>query len=143
AIARDGRAVRLRGDDFAPLWAQNRTIERQPATGYNGYTGTNPNTNVDLRDLTGTVTFVDTSSACGESIQGRTVTIRTDTGDRVIALGPGNYLERQHWALRPSDVVTVRGWDTTRDGRRVFIATEVRRGNETWRLRRDDGSPLW
>jgi sporulation protein YlmC with PRC-barrel domain len=145
AMAKDGRSVRLRGDDFAPLWAQNRTattIERQPVAGYNG-ANQNGATNIELRDVTGTVTYVDASSGCGESAQGRSVTIRTDSGERVIALGPGSYLERQHWTLRPQDSVTVRGFETTRDGRRMFIATEVRRGNETWRLRREDGSPLW
>jgi len=142
-ITKDGRTVKLRGDDFAPLWAKTTTVERSyPTNGYpsaNGATNANP----DIRDLSGTVTYVDTATGCGESAQGRLVTVRTDNGERVVALGPGTYLARQHWELRPSDTVAVRGFETTRDGRRVFIATEVRRGNETWRLRREDGSPLW
>ena len=61
----------------------------------------------------------------------------------VIGLGPGTYLDSQHWGLHQNETITVRGYDYGRNGSRVFIATEVRRGNETWKLRRDDGTPLW
>jgi hypothetical protein len=124
----DGRVVRLRRDDTTPLWTQ-ATIENRMES---------PSA---IRDVSGTVTYVE-SGAC-ESPHGRLVTIRTDAGERVIALGPGSYLDRQRWDLRPNETIVVRGYDYDRDGRRVFIATEVRKGSQTWRLRSDDGTPLW
>src|SRR5262249_17461717 len=89
---KDGRGVRLRGRDGA---ARITTTERQSY----GYVGTDPNAGGSsaVYDLSGTVSYVDPSGACGESAQGRLVTIRTSNGDRVVALGPGGYLTKQGW----------------------------------------------
>jgi sporulation protein YlmC with PRC-barrel domain len=128
-VTRDGRAVRLRRDDMTPMWTE-ATVVQQGSDAPSA-----------IRDLTGTVTHVE-SGAC-ESAQGRQVTLRTADGDQVIGLGPGTYLDGQRWGLRNNETITVRGYDYGQSGSRVFIATEVRKGNEVWKLRRDDGTPLW
>jgi sporulation protein YlmC with PRC-barrel domain len=143
---RDGRVVRLRREDASPLWERGTTAYDRPQTGYDRPQGDRVNdrpTNLELVDLSGTVTYVEPAGECNESPQGRLAYVRTDRGERIIALGPGAYLARNRWDLRPSDTIAVRGYETNRDGRRVFMATEVRRGSETWRLRREDGTPLW
>jgi hypothetical protein len=96
-------------------------------------------TNRELRDLTGTVTIVDTT----DSPDGRLVTVKTDSGERVIALAPGSYLDKQRWELKPAETISIKGYELERDGRKVFISTELRRGDQTWKFRREDGSPLW
>ena len=71
------------------------------------------------------------------------MTIHTADGDRVVALAPGDYLDSRRYVLRQNDTVTVRGYDYDRNGRRVFIATELRRGSDTWTFRRADLTPVW
>jgi sporulation protein YlmC with PRC-barrel domain len=95
-----------------------------------------------IREMTGTVTYVE-SGACEESGYGRQVTIRTADGERTVALAPGTYLDERRWVLSPRDSITVRGYDYDRNGTRTFIATELRRGNDTWQFRRADLTPLW
>jgi hypothetical protein len=126
-VTKNGRAIRLRRDDLTPVWAEAAAVRAAAPS--------------PLRDVTGTVTQVE-SGPC-ESAQGRQVTLQTADGDRVIGLGPGTYLDTQRLSVRPNETITVRGYDYDRNGTRVFIATEVRKGNETWKLRQDDGTPLW
>lgn len=133
-VMNDGRSIRFRRDDQSPVWTEERVgtlrDNQSPAAGA-------PN----IRDLSGTVSYVE-AGAC-ESAQGRLAYIRTNDGERVVALGPGTYLDQQRWSLRPNDQISVRGYDHERDGRRYFLATEVRRGNDTWTLRNNDGTPAW
>jgi sporulation protein YlmC with PRC-barrel domain len=129
-VTKDGRAVRLRRDDLTPVWTDATVVQK---------TTDAPSA---IHDVTGTVTYVE-SGTCGESAQGRQVNLRTTDGERIIGLAPGTYLDSQHWQLRANDTITVRGYDYGQAGRRIFVATEVRKGNETWKLRRDDGTPLW
>jgi sporulation protein YlmC with PRC-barrel domain len=129
-VTKDGRAVRLRRDDLTPVWS-DATVGQQTTDAPSA-----------LHDVTGTVTYVE-SGTCGESPQGRQVNLRTTDGERIIGLAPGTYLDSQRWSLRNDDTITVRGYDYGQNGRRIFVATEVRKGNETWKLRRDDGTPLW
>jgi sporulation protein YlmC with PRC-barrel domain len=136
-IFANGRTVRLREHD-QPRNTGATDVTLQSDRRMNG----NDALAGSLRDVTGTVILVG-SDPCGESAQGRQVTIRAADGDRVIALGPGNFLDGRGWKLRQNETVTVKGYETDYQGNRVFIATEVRRGNETWRLRNDDGTPVW
>lgn len=129
-VTKDGRAVRLRRDDLTPVWTDTTVV--QPGT----------DAPSAIHDVTGTVTYVE-SGTCGESPQGRQVNLRTTDGERIIGLAPGTYLDSQRWSLSTNDTITVRGYDYGQNGRRIFVATEVRKGNDTWKLRRDDGTPLW
>ena len=117
-------AIRLRRENLTPVWVKGEMGIR---------------TTRELRDLTGTVTIVDAT----DSSDGRLVTIKTDAGERVIALAPGTYLEKQKWELKPSDSISIKGYELERDGRKVFVTTELRKGDQTWKFRREDGTPLW
>ena len=126
------RTVRLRND---PAAANDQGT-------YAASTSTTTGSPYPIRDLSGTVSYVE-SSPCEESGYGRQVTIHTADGDRVVALAPGDYLDSRRYVLRQNDTVTVRGYDYDRNGRRVFIATELRRGSDTWTFRRADLTPVW
>jgi hypothetical protein len=83
------------------------------------------------RYLTGTVTYAGNGVA----------TVVTDEGARVVEIAPSNYVESRHWRLRGNRVVTVYGYDDPLT--RNFVAISIDHENERWRLRRDDGTPLW
>jgi len=119
---RDRRVVKLRGINREPLWTKVATVETTEAM-----------------DLSGTVTVVETK----DTPDGRLVTVKTDSGDRVIALGPGAYLEKQRYVLRPGERIVVNGWDVDRGGRRVFLAGHLRIGSNVWTFRRPDRTVIW
>jgi hypothetical protein len=123
---KDRRVVKLRTDARTPVWVKAGTIT---TTGKPG----------EIRDITGAVTVVETV----ETPDGRLVTIKSDGGERVVALGPGTWLEKHRYTLKPGETIYVKGWEVDRSGRRVFLATEVKRGGDVWKFRRADGTVLW
>jgi hypothetical protein len=121
----DRRIIRLRSDAREPVWVKT--------------TETTTLREADITDLDGTVTIVDTK----DTPDGRYITIKTTDGPRVIAVGPGTYLEKNKYVFVPGERVRVRGWHTHRHGARVFLASDVHRGDVVWRFRRPDGRVLW
>jgi len=121
----DRRVVRFRSEAREPLWVRAST-ETTIVPG-------------EITDLSGDVTVVETT----DTPDGRFVTIKTDSGPRVIAVAPGTYLTKQRYVFAPGDRIRVRGWASTRAGRPVFLASEVHRGDAVWRFRRADGRVLW
>jgi hypothetical protein len=120
----DRRVVKLRSPTLDPLWVSaDATVYKES----------------DLTDVTGAVTVVETT----DTPDGRYVTVKTDSGERVIALAPGTYLAKHRYVLAPGERVVVRGWDSQRRGRRVFLAAELKLGNSTYKFRRPDGRVLW
>jgi outer membrane protein assembly factor BamB len=117
---KDKRVVKLRNDARTPVWVK---VDRPTET----------------RDLTGAVTVVETM----DTPDGRLVTIKTDTGEQVIALGPGTYLEKHRYVLTPGERIVVKGYEVNRGGKRVFLALNVKKGDAIWKFRRDDGTILW
>ena len=124
----DRRVVRLRSDTLEPVWVKTGPV-----------TNTTTFKEGDLIDVNGTVTAIETT----DTPDGRFVTIKTEEGPRTIALAPGTYLEKNKYVLNPGDRVRVRAWPTQRTGRGVFLASELRLGDNVWRLRRPDGRVLW
>jgi hypothetical protein len=122
--ARERPIVKLRDVERRPLWTTVTTTTTET---------------VDARDLTGTVTVVETT----ETPDGRLVTVKTDSGERVIALGPGPYLEKNRYVLRPGEKVVVRGWEVDRGGRRVFLSMNLRLGDRMFSFRRPDRTVIW
>jgi hypothetical protein len=122
----DRRVVRFRSEAREPLWVKTSTETTTIVPG-------------EITDLSGDVTVVETT----DTPDGRFVTIKTDSGPRVIAVAPGSYLTKHRYAFAPGDRIRVRGWASTRAGRPVFLASEVHRGDAVWRFRRADGRVLW
>jgi sporulation protein YlmC with PRC-barrel domain len=72
------------------------------------------------------------------------VVIKTDAADLDVELAPMAFLEQNRLAFAEDDAVTVKAYEIMRDGKKVFVVTEVTtKDNRTVKLRRDDLSPLW
>ena len=69
--------------------------------------------------------------------------VRTTTGDVNVELGPAWFIDNQELHLGVDDKITVSGSRVKPSGVDTMIATEVRRGSDVLRLRRDDGTPVW
>jgi sporulation protein YlmC with PRC-barrel domain len=114
AMTHPGRWVALRRDDLTPLWT---VVVEAPW---------------EVRYLSGTVEG---------GWAGFATILVPDEGLRTVSIAPSNYFESRHWRLRPGKLITITGYDDP--DTRQFVAITVDHENETWRVRRDDGTPLW
>jgi hypothetical protein len=69
--------------------------------------------------------------------------LKTREGVLSVHLGPVWYIENQDVKIEVKDVVEVKGSRVTFDGKPALIAAEVKKGDETLRLRDPDGYPAW
>jgi sporulation protein YlmC with PRC-barrel domain len=114
AMTRPGLWVRVRYDDLSPAWSD---VVAYP---------------LEFRYITGTV----------ESGGNGYATIQTyDEGLRTVAICPANYFNSRHWRLRLDKMIGITGYDDPVTGQ--FIAIVVDHEYETWRVRRDDATPIW
>jgi len=94
--------------------------------------------------VTGEVTEVEKyTPGRGGSSYGLRLTLKTDKETLPIILGPGWYIEQQHFAVAPKDQVEVNGSRISLQGQPTIIAAEVKKGNNVLKLRDDRGIPLW
>ena len=61
----------------------------------------------------------------------------------LVYLGPHIYVDLQNVRIVPGDKVEVKGVQTVLDGQIIYLAGEVRKGDEVLKLRDDKGAPLW
>ncbi len=71
------------------------------------------------------------------------VVVKTDKTDLNVELAPMTFIESSKLSLAPNSEVTVRGYDTIRDGRSLFVATEVTSQGSVVKLRDAELNPLW
>jgi hypothetical protein len=71
------------------------------------------------------------------------VQLRTETESVSVHLGPSWYIENQDSELEPKDSVEVRGSRVLVDGKPAIIAVEVKKGDQTLKLRDEAGTPYW
>ncbi len=69
--------------------------------------------------------------------------MKSDAEDIAVHLGPSWYLDSQGLKLAPGDHIEVRGSRITFEGRPAIIAAQVKKNDETFKLRDDDGLPAW
>ena len=74
---------------------------------------------------------------------GIAVTLKTGEGDLVVHLGPQWFIERQDVKLAPGDKVEIKGVKAVRANQNIFIAGEVKKGDEVLVLRDNSGIPVW
>jgi len=60
-----------------------------------------------------------------------------------VILGPQWYLENQDVKIEPKDKVEIKGSRVTIQGKPALVAAEVKKGEETLRLRDESGVPVW
>ncbi|HTP06263.1 MAG TPA: DNA-binding protein [Nitrospirota bacterium] len=82
-----------------------------------------------------------------ETRNGKTsgVGLELNTGGQnlLVYLGPHIYVDLQSVRIIQGDKVEVKGVKTAIDGQIIFLAGQVRKGDEVLKLRDDKGAPLW
>ena len=98
-----------------------------------------------METLTGKVVAVNRHAAKKAGKPERvTMVLQTDQGAVKVHLGPADYFDQQALKLAPGDQVEVKGVKVSRPKAPIFIAGEVRKGDQVLKLRDDaTGRPLW
>lgn len=79
-----------------------------------------------------------------ERLETAVVVVETESGEITAELAPPSFLEQQVVVFAPGDVVTIRGGEIVRDGRKIFLVSEATtKDRRTIRLRQDDLTPVW
>jgi|GEM_PF-2418424 len=69
--------------------------------------------------------------------------VKTPQGTSVVHLGPAEFLARQNFRPQVGQTLTITGGQvSTRQGE-VILATSIKDGNGSYRLRDDNGIPVW
>lgn len=71
------------------------------------------------------------------------LTLQTEKESISVHLGPGWYIEKQTPHIEANDTIIVTGSRVTFDGKPAIIAAQVKKGNETLKLRDENGIPSW
>jgi hypothetical protein len=69
--------------------------------------------------------------------------LKTDKGMILVILGPTWFHKMQSLKLEPQDQLEIKGSMITGMEEPMFIATEVRKGDQVLKLRDDSGYPVW
>jgi hypothetical protein len=69
--------------------------------------------------------------------------LKTDKETLSVHLGPSWYIENQDTRIEAKDVVEVKGSRVIFEGKPALIAAEVKKGDDTLRLRDQDGYAFW
>lgn len=69
--------------------------------------------------------------------------LKTDRETVSVHLGPAWYIDRLDSRIEKGDIIEVKGSRVTVSGKPVIIASEVKKGDATLRLRDDSGIPAW
>jgi hypothetical protein len=75
--------------------------------------------------------------------QGIHLLLKTDKETISVHLGPAWYIENQDLKIEKGDRIEVSGSRITFQQKPAIIAAEVRKGDETLKLRDDNGIPVW
>lgn len=106
-----------------------------------GYGGTyDPQT---VETVSGEVLSIDKVAHGRRGYYGVHLLLKTDKGEIPVYLGPSWFVDRQSMKIAPHDAVEVTGSRVISGGKPGLIAAEVKKGDETLRLRTAEGFPLW
>jgi hypothetical protein len=100
----------------------------------------NPQT---VETMSGEVTAVDTFSGPRGRYAGIHLTLKTAKETISVHLGPSWFLEQQKITFAPKDTVVVTGSRVPFQGKPAIIAAEVKKGDQSLKLRDANGIPLW
>lgn len=103
-----------------------------------------PDQQIAVETIQGTVRSVGTFRLEGTSIRGLRLRLQTEGGKVVtVHTGPRSYLERQDIRFHRGDQVTVTGSPAKAGRRHVLVAAQITRGDKTLALRTTEGRPFW
>jgi DNA helicase TIP49 (TBP-interacting protein) len=93
--------------------------------------------------IEGKVLSVEKSTSPKGRGYGVHLTLQTEKETLSVRLGPGWYIDKQTPKIKANDTITVTGSRVTVGGKPAIIASQVKKGNETLKLRDDNGIPAW
>jgi hypothetical protein len=93
--------------------------------------------------ISGEVVSVDKITPTKGMSYGVHMTVKTDKETISIHVGPGWFIENQDLKIEPKDKVEVKGSRITFEGKPAIIAAEVKKGDQTLKLRDENGVPVW
>ncbi len=96
-----------------------------------------------VETVSGEVVKVDKIKPMKGMSYGIHIVLKTEKGDIPVHLGPAWYINNQDMEVAAGDKVEVKGSRVEFGGKPVIIAAEVKKGDETLKLRDDDGLPMW
>lgn len=96
-----------------------------------------------VETVSGEVMSVDKVAYGRRGYHGVHLVLKTDKGEIPVHLGPSWFLDRQTVKIAPHDVIEVTGSRVIYDGKPALIAAEIKKGDESLRLRTSEGLPLW
>ncbi|HEX5607453.1 MAG TPA: DNA-binding protein [Candidatus Binatia bacterium] len=96
-----------------------------------------------METISGEVISIDRITPNKGMAAGIHMNVKTDKETISVHLGPSWYLENQDVKIEPKDTVEVKGAKTTFAGKPAIIAAEVKKGDETLKLRDESGFPVW
>ena len=96
-----------------------------------------------IETLDGEVVSVDTYPSRRGFSQG--IHLLVDTGQETVEvhLAPSWYLEDQNFDIAPEDKIAIIGSRINVNGEQAIVASQITKGNETLRLRNENGIPFW
>ncbi|HZR05538.1 MAG TPA: hypothetical protein VFA61_06895 [Candidatus Udaeobacter sp.] len=95
-----------------------------------------------VETIQGKVLSVEKTPSKGRA-HGVHLTLQTEKETISVRLGPDWYIDKQTPHIEANDSITVTGSRLTVGGKPVLIAAQVTKGNETLKLRDDNGIPAW
>jgi hypothetical protein len=96
-----------------------------------------------VETITGEVVKVDRITPVRGMSAGVHLLVKTDKEEISVVLGPRWYLENQDVKIEAKDRLEIKGSRVTVQGQPTLIAAEVKKGDETLRLRDESGVPVW
>ena len=71
------------------------------------------------------------------------LTLKTEKETLLVEVGPGWYVEKQPVNIEVKDILEIRGSRVTSQGKPAIIAAEIKKGDQTLKLRDENGIPAW
>lgn len=96
-----------------------------------------------VETLSGEVASIDEFQPMKGMSKGVHVTLKTETETVPVHLGPEWFLEKQDAAIEKGDKLEVTGSRISFEGKPAIIASEVKKGDQTLKLRDEKGVPVW
>jgi hypothetical protein len=96
-----------------------------------------------VETIKGQVASVEQISGRRGRGSGVVLNLKTETETLSVHLGPSWYVDKQATKIAAGDIIEISGARTALNGQNIFLAAEVKKGNEILKLRNENGVPLW
>ncbi len=96
-----------------------------------------------VESVSGEVVSVEQITPMRRMAAGIGLKLNTGKETLFVHLGPQWYVERQDMKMAAGDKLEVKGAKAVRMGQDIFIAAEVKKGDEILKLRDENGVPAW